>query len=110
MRESASAIVQNGARPSHDVLGFDVAMDQPGGVNRRERPAQIDADQRRLASAQRPVLLQPLFERRATYQLHPQADAPIVHVHAVDRDHVGVAHTRQPTAFRSDARSVEIVV
>ena len=84
-------------------------MDQPGGVNRGERAAEIDADERRLARAEGPVRGELLLERRAAQQLHPQADALVVHRDAVHADDVRVADAREQAAFVRDPRRVDVL-
>ena len=82
-----------------DVLRLDVAMDEAGGVDRGQRPAQILAEQRRFAPAERALSLQQLFEGVAADELHPQADAAVVGVDAVHGDDVAVADAGQEAAF-----------
>ena len=82
-----------------DVLRLDVAMDEAGGVDRRQRPAQVLAEQRRLAPAEGALPLEQLFEGVAADELHPQPDAAVVGVDAVHGDHVAVADAGQEPAF-----------
>ena len=82
-----------------DVLRLDVAMDEAGGVDRGQRPAQVLAEQRRLAAAERALPLQQLLEGVAADELHPQPDAAVVGVDAVHGDDVAVADAGQEAAF-----------
>jgi hypothetical protein len=84
-------------------------MDEACGVNRRQRTAQIDPDERRFAGAERTVLVETLLERGAANQLHPETDAVIVHIHAVHCDHVGVPYSRQQPALRGNPRCLQIL-
>ena len=60
---------------AHHIGGLDVAMHEPGCVNRREGAAQVEPDERRFASGKRPVLLENVLEREPADELHPEADA-----------------------------------
>ena len=82
-----------------DVLRLDVAMDEAGGVDGGERPAQVLAEQRGFAAAERALPLEQLLERVAADELHPQPDAAVVGVDAVHGDDVAVADARQQAAF-----------
>ena len=59
---------------AHDVVRLDVAVQQAGGVERRQRAAQIDADAGHFARAHRPALADHRGERLALDELHPDAD------------------------------------
>ena len=88
---------------AHDVLRFDVAVQQPGAVHGGERGAQIEADERRFARAERAARLHGLLERLAAHELHPQADATVVLLGAVDLHDVRVTHAREPPRLFEDA-------
>ena len=88
---------------AHDVLRLDVAMQQAGAVHRRERRTQIEADEGRLAGAERASRLDGLLERLAAHELHPQADAAVVLLGAIHLDDVGVAHAREPARLFEQA-------
>ncbi len=92
-----------------DVVGLHVPVEEARGVQRRKRTTQIDADGRGFARAERAARVQQLLERLAAQQLHPEADAPFVHVDAVHRDHVGMAHARQQPPLAGDARGLGVV-
>jgi len=91
---------------AHDVLRLDVAMHESGAVDGRERAADVDADDRRLARAHAPVGIDPLLQRLAFEELHPEADAAVVAVGAVDGNHVGVTNPREQTTL-GDHRLLE---
>ncbi len=81
---------------AHDVLGLDVAVQQPGAVHRRQRRAQIQADEGRFARAKWPARLNGLLERLAAHELHPQADAAVVLLGTIHLHDVPMTHTREP--------------
>ena len=59
----------------HHVLRLDVAMQQPRGVNRRDRAAERLPDRRDLARREVPAILDDeLMQRAAVDVFHPQAD------------------------------------
>src|SRR5262249_11140655 len=81
---------------AHDVVRLHVAVHESLPVHGRKCRAQLGADQRPLARAERTLVAQPLLERAAVHELHPQAAAAVVLIGAVDRDHVGMTHAREP--------------
>ena len=87
------------------VRGLDVAMDQAGGVRRRERRAHRHADLGRAQRAQRAALLELLLERVALEQLHHQVrDAARVDAEVEHRDRVRVLHAARGGALAPEAR------
>ncbi len=74
----------------HHVLRLDVAMEKRGGLQRRERPAQIDADPNDFARAHRAALVHHVGERLSLDVLHPDSDLLVDLLDAVYRDDVGV--------------------
>ena len=99
--DAGTEIHQHGPPPgsAHDVLRLDVAVDQARSVNGGERPAEVDADEGRLAGAHRAVGVEPLLERLAFEELHPETDAALVRVGSVDVDDVGVAQPGEPASL-----------
>ncbi len=87
---------------AHDVLRLDVAMHEPGLVDRRQRTAQFLANERGFARAERPRRAQQLLEGPATDVLHPEANPPLLLLHAEDRDDVAVADPGEDAAFVKD--------
>ena len=87
---------------AHDVLRLDVAVHQAGLVDRRQRAAQLLADQRRFARTERTGGSQQLFEGAAADVLHPQTDPPVLLLDAEHRDDVAVAHPREDAALVQD--------
>jgi hypothetical protein len=75
---------------AHHVVRLDVAVQQPGGVEGGERAAEIDADAGHLASAQRPGVADHRAQGPPFDAVHPDADAALVLVGAVDRHHIRV--------------------
>ena len=89
-------------RPPLSRMTFWALMSRcsrPGAVHRRQRRAEVQADERRFARAERSARLDGLLERLAAHELHPQADAAVVLLGAVDLDDVRVAHARQAARF-----------
>ncbi len=73
-----------------DVAGFDVAVNDPPRVRRRERLGDRHRDPERLGQRQAPALGEDRLEVRPVDQLHDDVlDAP-VHARVEDRRHVGV--------------------
>ena len=58
---------------AHHVVRLDVAVQEAGGVQRGERPAQVEPDARRLARAHRALRIDEVGERAALDELHPDA-------------------------------------
>ncbi len=85
-------------------------MQQPGAVDGGERGADIQADERGFAGAERPAGSHDLLERLAPHQLHPQADALVVLLRAVHLHHVRVTHPRQPPGLLEDATCAPRVI
>ena len=73
-------------------------------MHRRQRTAQLLANERRLARAERSLRPEQLFERAAPDILHPQADAAVPLFGAVDGDHVAVAHPREDASLMEHLR------
>src|SRR4030095_6010520 len=73
---------------THDVARLDVAMNQPGCVNGRERLAEVGGNQRGLVRAERSLLAQLRGERTSLDELHPDTDVSLDDVSAVDTDDV----------------------
>ena len=86
----------------HDVLRFDIAVQEAGRVDRRHRAAQLDADPCDLRRRKRRALAERLFERAALDELHPQADASVDAFSAVDGDDVRMADAGEEPAFFDD--------
>ncbi len=84
---------------AHDVLRLDVAVQQAGIVDGRERGADVEADERSLAGAERSARGDNLVERFPAHELGPQAHTAIVLFGAVDLDNVLVPQARQTTGL-----------
>jgi hypothetical protein len=69
---------------------LDVAVDESRGMHRPGRPADVDADECRLARAQGTLDGHDVRERLALHEVAPEADPPFVLVDTVDRHDVGV--------------------
>ena len=89
---------------AHDVLRLDVAVQQPGAVDRRERGADIQSDECRLARTERSAIGDELLERLASDELGPETDATVVLLGAVDLHDVLVAETGQTPGLFHQAR------
>src|SRR5207249_6081447 len=109
---SGAEIHQDDPAPllAHHVLRLDVAVHETGAVDRRERAAQLDADDRGFLRAERTLRAELLLERFAAQQLHPQPDAPVMLRDAVDGDDVRMANAREQPALGRDARRQRIDV
>ena len=68
-----------------------------------ERATQLLADVGRFARAET-SFADPLLERLPLDQVHPEADASVVTVGAVDRDHVGMPHAYELARFVQNLR------
>ena len=86
-------------RLAHHVLGLDVAVQQPDGVRRRQRAAEIDADRDGFGHRERSALLKPCGERLAVDELGPDAGLSVDALGAVDGDDIRMSNAREQTAF-----------
>src|SRR5579864_1426699 len=93
-------------RLAHDVLRFDVAVEQTRLVHGAERSAQVDADGDDLLGGYRASLSNERGERVSVDEFRPDADAPIDAFGTMHRDHVRVPDTRQEAAFLNGGRGV----
>ena len=84
---------------SHHVLRLDVAVQEPGTVQRGQGPAEIDADAGHFPRAHRSGVAHHLGERLPFDVLHPDPDLAVVLVGAVGRDDVGVTDASEVTSF-----------
>ncbi|MNY02582.1 hypothetical protein D3C86_1351560 [compost metagenome] len=78
----------------HDVVGLDVAVDDPRLVRVVEGRADLDRDVHHLLDREGGLLLQEVAEALALEQLHGHVVAIAVLAVVVDRDDVGMAHAR----------------
>ncbi len=74
-----------------NVGRFDVAVDQPLGVRRRQAGGHLNADAQNGADVERPVAVQPLLQGDAGHVFHDQVGNAVGLVNAVDGDDVLVA-------------------
>src|SRR5258708_6151238 len=58
---------------AHDVLGLDIAMQQPQPVDRNQGGAQVETDERSLARRQSPLVAQESRQSLAANELHPDS-------------------------------------
>ncbi len=84
---------------AHHVLRFDVAVQKPGAVQRRERSAEIDADARDLTGAHRTAVANHARERLALDVLHPDSGFVAVAIGAVHDHDVRMPHSGEMAAF-----------
>ncbi len=90
---------QPSALLAHDVLRFDVSMDQTRIVNGSQRPTELVPDESSLAGAERPVVDQHLLERQTANKLHAKTDLIFMFFGPVHLDDVGMFHTSQRSPF-----------
>ena len=91
---------------AHDVVRFDVAMEEASLVHGRDGATDINPDERRFLPSEHPPRGQNLRERETFDPLHPQADGSLVLVDAVDGDDVRMPDTREQAAFLDDASRI----
>ena len=90
------------ARFAHDVLCFDVAVQQAGGVDSGERGADVLPDRRPFARAERAARSHDPIERFPFDELHPEPDAIVVLLGAEHLHHVRVADACEPPGLLQD--------
>ena len=97
-------------RPSalfaHDVVRFDVAVQQAGAVHRCQRAAQVQTDQRGFTRAEGAMRPKKLGERASLDELHPESDAAADVIRPVNGRHVGMADPRQQPRFFERTRRI----
>ena len=71
-------------------------------MHRRQRRAEIQADERRFPSPKGAAGLKHLLERLAAHQFHPEADAIVVMLGAVHLDDVRVPDSREAPRLLED--------
>ena len=86
----------------HDVLGLDIAVQQPRFVHGRHRLAQLESDRHGLRDREPSPLLEHLFEGQPSHELHRQADLVSDSLGVVDDDDVRVSDSREQAAFLDD--------
>ena len=91
-------IHQHGAPAAlaQDVLRLHVSMDEAGGMHGRKRRAQILTDDDRFARTERAAGVDDVLERFAFDVLHPEPDAAVVLLGAVDLNDVRMPDAREP--------------
>ena len=75
---------------AHDVVRLDVAVQETGGVQRRQGPAQVETDADHLPRAHHAVIADHRGQGLAVDVLHPDAGLVVVFVGAVDHHYIGV--------------------
>jgi hypothetical protein len=88
---------------AHGVGGFDIAVDQAGGVHGADGAREIDNHARGFARRERPLHGKQRGKGSALDKVAPEADAPAVLFHAMHGDNVGVAHFGQLSRFTENA-------
>jgi len=84
---------------AHDVFGLDVAVQQSRRVDGGDGGAQVEADAGRLACGERSLALQEGFQGPPADVLHPDTEAVFAVVGPIDRDHAGMADSREQARF-----------
>ena len=107
-RVSGAEVHQHVAAPGfpHHVLGFDVAMEKAGMMDRRHCPAEAGADDGGLLRTHRPATCHLRFERVAGDQLHPQANPSVDEVGTVNGCDVGMTHAREESCLAQEVLGV----
>jgi hypothetical protein len=82
-----------------DVRGFDIAVDKPLGMCRRQPGGRLFCDPQYLQGAQRPAFIQTPLQRSAPQIGHDQIRQRVVLVDGVNLDHVLVDHRRCRLGF-----------
>ena len=85
---------------AHDIVRLDVAMQQASRVERRQGAADVDADAGHFTGAHRSALLHDLGEGLPLDELHPDADALLVLLCAVDGDDVWMVDASEMLRLR----------
>ena len=84
---------------AHDVLRLDVAVDQACGVHRRQRPAEIHADDCRFVRSEWSLLTDDLLQRPPLDVVHPETDASVEAIRAEDGHDVRMSHACEETSL-----------
>jgi hypothetical protein len=87
---------------AHDIVRFDVAMEETSLVHGGDGATDINPDERRFLTSEQSPRGQHLREREAFDPLHPQADGSLVLVDAVNGDDVRMPDTREQATFLDD--------
>ena len=86
----------------HHVRRLDVAVNESGRVHRGDGAAQLDAERGDLACGESLAVLDDLLQGSAGHPFHPETDAAVDQIGAVERHHVGMTHARQHPALFDD--------
>ena len=87
---------------AHDVAGLDVAMEEAGLMHGGQRMTQLECDRAGFGRAESTALPHHDVERPAANEFHPDADAAVDPLGAVDRYHVPVTHAREQASLIAD--------
>ena len=85
-------------------------MHQARGMDRRNGGAQVYAEPCDFGRRERAAAAQRLLECAALDELHPQTDAPVDGLCAVDRDDIRVADAREQPPFLDDGGTRPVIV
>lgn len=86
-----------------DVLGLDVAVDDPGGVRGGEPVGDIRDDRDRGLGGEPALAVEAGTEIRTADQLHDEREVVAVHDEVTDGDHPGVVESEQGGALLDEA-------
>ncbi|MFO0634679.1 MAG: hypothetical protein U0168_17690 [Nannocystaceae bacterium] len=89
----------------HDVVGLDVAVDQPRRVRGRETVGDRAQLRQHLGPVSRPQP-QPLCQGLTPHQIHRDPHATVAAADVVDRDHVGVIEPRERLGLAHQSRAL----
>ena len=87
----------------HHVLRFDVAVQKAGGMHSRDRPTECLSKRRDLRGREAPAILHHQLMKGAAVDIfHPQADAVVDPLGAINSDDAGVPDAGEKPAFFDD--------
>ena len=93
----------------HDILRFDVAVDESGFVNSRQGATEVQADEHRFVRAERTVIAEHALQCATVHELRPQPDAPVNAIGAIDGDDVRMPNAGEEPTFVNDGRADRVV-
>ena len=96
-------------RGEEHIGWLEIAMDDPAGVQRRERRKHAEADRQCFGHAHRPAP-QSLGERLALQQLHGDEQVAAVFADLVDLTDIGMIHTGRGAGFTPESLARRLII